>query len=128
MTRSVVSIHPEGLVSDAARLMLYHKISGLPVVDSAGVLVGIITEGDFLRRGELGIRRTRPRWVEFFTSPGPLAEDYVRAQGRQALRVARRKHPGRQDCRKQRCSRRAGRRSVCERKLSGRTADPAFEE
>ncbi len=54
----------------------------MPVIDSAGALVGIITEGDFLRRSEIGARRTRPRWVEFFTSPGPLAEEYIRAKGR----------------------------------------------
>ena len=67
MTRSVVSIRPDASVLDAARLMLYHKVSGLPVIEAGGTLVGIITEGDFMRRAEIGAERRRPPWIEFFT-------------------------------------------------------------
>ena len=64
---------------NAARLMLKHQISGLPVVDKKGELVGIVTEGDFLRRGELGTQRRRPKWLEFLVGPGKLAQEYVHA-------------------------------------------------
>jgi CBS domain-containing protein len=87
MTRSVVSIRPDASVLDAARLMLYHKISGLPVVEAGGTLVGIITEGDFLRRAEIGAARRRPPWIEFFTTPGRLAEEYIHASGRKVREV-----------------------------------------
>jgi predicted transcriptional regulator len=62
--------------------MLQYGISGLPVVDSAGHLVGIITEGDFLRHLEADNRRQGPRWLEFLLSPGRIAEEYVRSHGR----------------------------------------------
>jgi len=82
MTQSVVSIRPDASVLDAARLMLEHKVSGLPVVDAGGTLVGIITEGDFLRRAEIDAQRRRSHWIEFFTAPGQLAEEYIQASGR----------------------------------------------
>jgi CBS domain-containing protein len=82
MTRHVVSVLPDEFVVDAARLMLEKKISGLPVVDDTEKLVGVVTEGDFLRRAEIGTKRQRPRWVEFFMGPGRLADEYVRFSGR----------------------------------------------
>ena len=87
MTRDVVSIGPDAEVLDAARLMLDHKISGLPVVDTAGNVVGIVTEGDFLRRGEIGTQRKRPRWLEFLVGPGRLAIEYVRTSGRKVSEI-----------------------------------------
>jgi CBS-domain-containing membrane protein len=82
MTPYVVSVLPDQSVFDAAKVMLEKKISGLPVVDDTGNLVGIVTEGDFLRRAEIGTKRQRPRWVEFFMGPGRLADEYVRISGR----------------------------------------------
>jgi CBS domain-containing protein len=87
MTQSVVSIQPDASILEAARLMLHHKVSGLPVVHPSGTLVGIVTEGDFLRRVEIGAQRRRPHWIEFFTSPGRLAEEYVHASGRKVHEV-----------------------------------------
>src|SRR6516164_9569548 len=49
MTQPVVSVPPDASILEAAQLMLQHKISGLPVVDASGNMVGIVTEGDFLR-------------------------------------------------------------------------------
>lgn len=66
----------------AITLMLKHGISGLPVVDPSGMVVGIVSEGDFLRRTELGTQRHRPRWLEFLVGPGRLASEYVHACGR----------------------------------------------
>jgi CBS domain-containing protein len=82
MTRQVISVGPEASIWEAARLMLQHKISGLPVVDASGALVGIVTEGDFLRRAETGTERKRPRWLEFLAGPGRLADEYVHTHGR----------------------------------------------
>ena len=62
MTRSVVTVTQDATIVDAAKLMLRHRISGVPVVDREGRLVGIITEGDLLRRAETGTERHRSAW------------------------------------------------------------------
>jgi CBS domain-containing protein len=82
MTPSVLSVTPDASISAAARLMLQNKISGLPVIDGSGKLVGVVTEGDFLRRTEIETQRRRARWIEFFIGPGRLADEYVRSSGR----------------------------------------------
>ena len=81
MTPRVISIEPDAKVLQAVRLMLQHRISGLPVIAANGELVGMLTEGDLLRRTELGTQRKRPRWLEFVIGSGRLADDYVRASG-----------------------------------------------
>ena len=87
MTEEVITIAPETSILEAARLMLQHKISGLPVVDAARNLVGIVTEGDFLRRQETGTQRHRPRWLEFIVGPGKLAAEYTHERGRKVGEV-----------------------------------------
>jgi CBS domain-containing protein len=87
MTKPVISIGPDDTVARAIRVMLQNHISGLPVVDSAGQLVGVVTEGDFLRRVETGTQRKRPRWLEFLTGSGQLASEYVRTHARRVSDV-----------------------------------------
>ena len=82
MTCNILSVGPETPVVEAIGLMLNNHVSGLPVIDEAGQLVGIVTEGDLLRRGETGTERHRPRWVEILMGPGRLASEYVRTHGR----------------------------------------------
>ena len=82
MTRQVITIDRSAPVGRAIRLLLQHRISGLPVVDEDGRLEGIVTEGDFLHRAETGTQRRRPRWVEFLIGPGKLAREYVQTHGR----------------------------------------------
>ena len=79
MTHPVISVSTQGSILEAVRLMLQHKVSGLPVFDELGNLAGIVTEGDFLRRVETDTLRRRPRWIELIVGPGKLAEEYVRA-------------------------------------------------
>jgi CBS domain-containing protein len=63
MTRRVFSVRPEDSILQAGELMLRHDISGLPVADSEGRVVGIVTERDFMRcAGACG--DVRPRWLE----------------------------------------------------------------
>jgi CBS domain-containing protein len=87
MTWGAITVEPDASVTRAVRLMLQNKISGLPVVDANGQLVGMVTEGDFLRRGELGTRRQRPRWLEFLLGPGKLATEYVQSSGQKVSQV-----------------------------------------
>ena len=87
MTTHVISVAPDESILKCVRLMLEYRISGLPVVDAKGSLVGIVTEGDFLRRAEAGTERKRPRWLEFITGPGRLADEYVHSHGRKVAEV-----------------------------------------
>lgn len=87
MTTEVISVGPNDTIEHAMRLMLQKRISGLPVVDQSGQLVGMVTEGDFLRRSELGTERQRPRWLQFFIGPGKLATEYVHESGRKIEEV-----------------------------------------
>lgn len=87
MTQRVISIEPNAAILQAARLMLQNRISGLPVVDAAGNLVGIVTEGDFLRRSETATERNRPRWLQFLLGSGQMAEEYVQSHGRKVEEV-----------------------------------------
>jgi len=82
MSRNVICVHTDDSILAAARLMLQNRISGLPVIDKDNELIGIVTEGDFLRRGELGTPRRSPKWLEFILGPGRLAEEYVHTAGR----------------------------------------------
>ena len=87
MTRNVISVGPDATVLQVARLMLQHRISGLPVVDASGALVGIISEGDFLRRRETATEHRRSRWLEFLMGPGKLASEYAHSHGARVTEV-----------------------------------------
>ena len=67
--------------------MLERGISGLLVVDTAGTLAGIVTEGDLLRRDELGTERRRSWWLRLIASPGRQAADFTRTHGRKVADV-----------------------------------------
>ena len=81
MTRNLVSVPPDATVADAVKTMLDRGVSGLFVVDSAGELAGVLTEGDLMRREELGTSGTAPggcgcwsrRGARRPTSPMPIA-------------------------------------------------------
>ena len=82
MTLNVISIQPQAGVMQAVRILLQRRISGLPVVDETGRLVGMLSEGDLLRRVETGTQKIRPRWLEFLLGPGRLATEYVQTHSR----------------------------------------------
>lgn len=82
MTRDVITVGPEASIVDAANLMLAKHVSGLPVVDTDGELIGVISEGDFIRRAELGTERKRGRWLRILLGPGQSASDFVHEHGR----------------------------------------------
>jgi CBS-domain-containing membrane protein len=91
MTQRVITVSPETSILDAADIMLKNRVSGLPVVSATGELVGIVSEGDFLHRSEIGTQRKRSRWLQFFTSPGRLANDFVTESGRRVEDVMTRR-------------------------------------
>jgi CBS domain-containing protein len=87
MTRAVISADPDATVLQAARYMLQHHISGLPVIDKTGKLVGVLSEGDFLRRRETQTERRRSRWLEFLMGPGKIAAEYTHSHGSKVSEV-----------------------------------------
>jgi CBS domain-containing protein len=85
MTTDVITVDPDMTVQAFATLLAERGISGAPVVDADGRLVGIISEGDLLHRAEIGTaRRHRVRrrswWLDHFASE--LARDYVKSHAR----------------------------------------------
>jgi CBS domain-containing protein len=87
MSRPVVSVAPETTLVEAASTMLQKHVSGLPVVDGTGRLVGIISEGDFIRRSELGTQRKLGRFLKFILGPGKEASDFVHEHGRKVSEI-----------------------------------------
>jgi CBS domain-containing protein len=87
MTRPVITVAPEAAILEAANIMLRQHVSGLPVVDAAGKLVGIVSEGDFIRRSEIGTQRKPGRWLKFLLGAGKTATDYIHEHGRKVSDV-----------------------------------------
>ena len=86
MTPDVIAVRPDTPLAEVAELMLIHRISGLPVVED-GAVVGMLSEGDLLRRAELGTAPARPRWLTLFAAGDRAAEAFVKTHGRTAGEV-----------------------------------------
>jgi CBS domain-containing protein len=86
MTAPVLSVLPEATLSEAIQKLLDHKISGLPVIDANGDLVGVFSEGDLLRRIELGTEGVPSAWSRLFR-PGGLAKAFALTHGRKVDEV-----------------------------------------
>ena len=83
MRKEIVTVTPRTAISDAVRLMLDHRISGLPVIDESGAVAGMVTEGDLLRQVELGTEKRVPAWRAWLMASGRDARDFVLSHGRQ---------------------------------------------
>ena len=77
MTRDVVVVHPETSLLDAVKLMARRKVSGMPVVDDAGVIVGMLSEGDLVRWHE-GYSEREARWLDLLAEGLELAQDFLK--------------------------------------------------
>jgi CBS domain-containing protein len=82
MTRKVITTGSAASIVDAANIMLENHVSGLPVIDETAKLVGIVSQGDFIRRAEIGTQRKRGRWLKLLLGPGTAASDFVHERGR----------------------------------------------
>jgi CBS domain-containing protein len=87
MVTDVITVKPDSQVQDVAGLMLANRISALPVVDDAGALVGIVSEGDLLRRNEAGTGHDRAWWLKLLMSRENLAAEYVKEHARKVADV-----------------------------------------
>jgi CBS domain-containing protein len=82
MTRDIVAVQPGTSLAEAAYWMVRHHVSGLPVLNDEGRLVGIVTEGDLLRRPELGTSTQQANWLRGFMKTASLAAEYAHTHGR----------------------------------------------
>ena len=87
MVSPVITVSPDTSVAEAADVLLKNRISGMPVLDDTGALVGMVSEADFLRRVEAGTERRRSRWLELFTRRETIAAEYVKSHGRKVSDV-----------------------------------------
>jgi CBS domain-containing protein len=87
MSRHVIAISADASVMDAIKMMLSHHVSGLPVVGPGGKLIGILSEGDFIRRAEIGTEKRRGRWLSLLVGPDRAAIDFSRQHGRRVDQI-----------------------------------------
>jgi CBS domain-containing protein len=87
MTREVATVPPDMAVEEVARFLLERHISAAPVLDEQGRIMGIISEGDLIRRPEIGAQRQRSWWLALISSPQDLAGEYVKTHGHRASDV-----------------------------------------
>jgi len=82
MTTSIICASPGMSVREAAGMMVSAGISGMPVINESGRLVGMITEGDLMHRAEIGTGvKQRAWWLEMVASTSELASQYVKEHG-----------------------------------------------
>lgn len=86
MTTSVITVGPHASVSDVARLLLENGVSAVPVVEESGKLVGMVSEGDLVRRADLGTLLPRSWWLTLFAEADRTTE-YVKTHGKEARDV-----------------------------------------
>ncbi len=87
MTTKVVTVDPDTEIERIAQLLLDHRISGVPVVDAHDHLLGIVSEGDLMRRPELETERRRSWWLALLSSRREDAAEYIKTHGKRARDV-----------------------------------------
>ena len=81
MSVNVLTVSPDTHVREVARKLIERGVSAVPVVDGEGRLLGIISEGDLMRRRESGTERRPSWWLRLLQNPGDTAADYVKTHG-----------------------------------------------
>lgn len=87
MSMDVVTVTPDTNIQEIAKTLLENRVSALPVVDDQNRVLGIVSEGDLLRRRESGTERKSSWWLRLMQNPNELASDYVKTHGRHAKDV-----------------------------------------
>jgi CBS domain-containing protein len=87
MVPKVVTIGPNASLRDVANLLLSNGISAVPVVADDGKLLGIVSEGDLMRRAETGTERRHSWWLKMFATNEELAADFVKSHARKVTDV-----------------------------------------
>jgi CBS domain-containing protein len=91
MTTRVITVAPDTDIREAAQLLLDNRISAMPVIDKDGKLVGVVSEGDLMRRPEAGTGRHHSWWLDLLASPRERALRFVKEHSRRVGDVMSRK-------------------------------------
>jgi CBS domain-containing protein len=88
MTTRVVTVTEDTSISEIASLLDKFHISAAPVVDVNNRVVGMVSEGDLVRRQEIGTDTRRSSWwLSLLTDRSDLAQAFVKSHGKQARDV-----------------------------------------
>ena len=87
MVSNVITVAVNATIGDAAAILLNNHISGAPVVDEKGGLVGIVSEGDLIRRPEIGTARRHSWWLELISTKWASANEYIKSHSRKIADV-----------------------------------------
>ena len=87
MVRGVISVGPDIPVQVAAHAMVSNGVSAVLVMDINAKLIGIVSEGDLIRRVENDTERQRSWWLEMFVSTDALAREFVKSHARRVSDV-----------------------------------------
>jgi CBS domain-containing protein len=87
MVTSVITVKPDTSIQEVAQTFVDRHISGAPVLDGQGRLIGIVSEGDLLHRSEAGTQRKRSWWLHWLTRRETLASDYVKEHAQHVVDV-----------------------------------------
>jgi len=82
MSRDVVTCRPDDDIAEVAKLLAERDVSALPVVDDSGMVVGVISEADLMRREEIDTEKHRPWWLEAVTPGIILAKEFAKEHAR----------------------------------------------
>jgi CBS domain-containing protein len=82
MVANVITVNVDATVPEVAGTLETNRISAVPVVDRQGKLVGIVSEGDLIRRSEIGTERSRSWWLDALSTNRTLAEEFVKSHSR----------------------------------------------
>lgn len=81
MTSPAISASPQTTLPEIVQLMLEHRISGIPIIDNSQKLVGLVSEGDLVRRKEIGLEQKHSWWLSMFGNAAVLAEEFTKSHG-----------------------------------------------
>jgi CBS domain-containing protein len=87
MVSPVITVGPDATVQDVADILNRNRISAVPVLSQQGKILGIVSEGDLLRRVESGTERHRSWWLALLTSKFKLGDEYVKAHSHKVTDV-----------------------------------------
>ncbi len=87
MTSPVVTAGPETTILEIVQLMLENRISAVPILDEGGKLIGLVSEGDLMRRSEIGTERPARWWLSAFRGAVSMAEAFVKTHGVKASEI-----------------------------------------
>jgi CBS domain-containing protein len=87
MVSNVITVGPDATVQEVAEILLKNRISAVPVVSQSGKILGIVSEGDMLRRVESHTLRHRSWWLQLLTPDAKLRDEFVRSHSHRVVDV-----------------------------------------